>query len=137
MSSRERDQADLDLDTFIELFDEAISSDDPRVQRALQDLLVISALIRTKSDHDQVTKGPLRRLFDDVHNINRRLINIEFDTRYDTHNTDSTSLKISAAIADCIIGGESKPNPFDLRYGTHNVITKTKINSSSNSGEDC
>jgi hypothetical protein len=83
MSSRERDQADLDLDTFIELFDEAISSNDPRVQRALQDLLVISALIRTKSDHDQVTKGPLRRLFDDVNNINRRLNKIEHADIYE------------------------------------------------------
>ena len=31
-ASREKDQADFDLESFIDLFDEALTSDDPSVQ---------------------------------------------------------------------------------------------------------
>lgn len=59
----------FDLKTFIDLFDFALGSDDPRVARALQDLLIITALIRNKEDDDSDTvypKGPLARSLEDI-----------------------------------------------------------------------
>jgi hypothetical protein len=78
MSSREKTQADFDLEAFIELFDEALTSDDPSVQKTLQHLMVICALARNHSRR-QETIGPLRQLFDDQRNIIRRLDRLESD----------------------------------------------------------
>jgi hypothetical protein len=73
---REKDSADFDLEAFIDLFDEALTSDDPSVQKTLQHLMVIAALARNHAKHDQ-RNGPLRRLFDDQRNIIRRLERLE------------------------------------------------------------
>jgi hypothetical protein len=78
MSSREKTQADFDLEAFIELFDEALTSDDPSVQKTLQHLMVIAALARNHSGHNERI-GPLRQLFDDQRNIIRRLDRLESD----------------------------------------------------------
>jgi hypothetical protein len=75
---REKDSADFDLEAFIDLFDEALTSDDPSVQKTLQHLMVIAALARNHARHDQ-RNGPLRRLFDDQKNIIRRLDRLESD----------------------------------------------------------
>lgn len=78
MSHREKTQADFDLEAFIELFDEALTSDDPSVQKTLQHLMVIAALARNHAKHDQ-RNGPIRQLFDDQRNIIRRLDRLESD----------------------------------------------------------
>ena len=75
-AAREKDQADFDLEAFIDLFDEALTSDDPSVQKTLQHLMVICALARNHDNHNART-GPLRRLYDDQANILRRLERIE------------------------------------------------------------
>jgi hypothetical protein len=41
MSSREKDQADFDLDRFIDMFDEALTSKDDRVVNALRQLMMM------------------------------------------------------------------------------------------------
>jgi hypothetical protein len=71
-ASREKDSADFDLDRFINMFDEALTSQDPRVIDALRGLLMIVALTRPEAK-TSVERGPLRRLVDDVTNLNRRL----------------------------------------------------------------
>jgi len=78
MPSREKDQSDFDLEAFIDLFDEAIASDDPGVQKTLQHLMVIAALARNHTQHDR-RNGPLRRMFDDQATILRRLERLETD----------------------------------------------------------
>lgn len=75
-AAREKDQADFDLESFIELFDEALTSDDPSVQKTLQHLMVICALARNHQNHSP-RSGPLRRLYEDMHNMNRRLERLE------------------------------------------------------------
>jgi hypothetical protein len=75
-AAREKDSADFDLEAFIELFDEALTSDDPSVQKTLQHLMVIAALARNHDGHSK-RSGPLRRLYDDQHNIIRRLEQLE------------------------------------------------------------
>jgi hypothetical protein len=73
---REKDSADFDLEAFIDLFDVALTSDDPSVQKTLQHLMVIAALARNHDKHN-ARSGPLRRLFDDQNNIIRRLERLE------------------------------------------------------------
>jgi len=75
---REKDQADFDLEAFIDLFDEALMSNDEAVQKTLQHLMVIAALARNHARHDS-RNGPMRRLFDDQRNIIRRLERLESD----------------------------------------------------------
>lgn len=77
---REKDSADFDLEAFIDLFDEAITSDDPNVQKTLQHLMVIAALARNHNQHNH-RNGPLRRLFEDVRDINNRLGHLETNLR--------------------------------------------------------
>ena len=71
-ASREKDSSDFDLDRFINMFDEALTSEDPRVIDALRGLLMIVTLTRPEA-RTSVERGPLRRLVDDVTNLNRRL----------------------------------------------------------------
>jgi len=75
-ASREKDSSDFDLDRFINMFDEALTSEDPRVIDALRGLLMIVALTRPEAK-TSVERGPLRRLVDDVTNLNRRLGAVE------------------------------------------------------------
>jgi len=76
MAHREKDSADFNLEAFVELFDEALTSDDPGVQKTLQHLMTICALARNHDGHGERI-GPLRRLFEDMNNINRRLEKLE------------------------------------------------------------
>ena len=78
MSMREKDQADFDLDRFIDLFDEALTSKDPRVIETLRSLMMIVTLTRPESSMEQGRReGPLRRLFEDMHDLNRRVSRLQ------------------------------------------------------------
>lgn len=77
-AARETDQADFDLERFIDMFDTAMTSDDPRVVETLRKLMMIVALTapESKEMHGR-SSGPLRRMFDDMHNLNRRMHDME------------------------------------------------------------
>lgn len=65
---REKDAADYDLERFTEMFDQALTSDDPRVKNALRQLMMMVILTDT-DDHEgeQRSKhGPLRRMQEDM-----------------------------------------------------------------------
>lgn len=78
-SAREKDQLDFDLERFIEMFDEALTSNDDRVVNALRQLMMM--VILTKSESRDGSHGPLKRLFDDQSHILRRLERIETEMR--------------------------------------------------------
>lgn len=79
-AAREKDQADFDLERFVDMFDEAVSSKDPRVVNALRSLMMMVTLTRPEGRdsglHDR-NAGPLRRLYEDVNHLNNRLHRIE------------------------------------------------------------
>ena len=79
-AAREKDSADFDLEAFIDLFDEALTSDDPGVQKTLQHLMVIAALARNHARHHQ-THGPMRRMFENQRDLIRRLERLESDNQ--------------------------------------------------------
>jgi hypothetical protein len=78
MASREKDSADFDLEAFIDLFDEALMSNDEAVQKTLQHLMVIAALARNHAKHDH-RDGPMRRMFENQRDLIRRLERLESD----------------------------------------------------------
>ena len=77
---RDKDQADFDMDRFIDMFDEALTSQDPRVTETLRSLLMIVALTRSEThsrpDIDRQI-GPLRRMAEDVRQAHRRISDLE------------------------------------------------------------
>lgn len=75
------DQADFDLDRFIDMFDQALTSKDPRVVDALRSLLMLTILTRPETDGSavDVTKGPLRKLVNEQANIVRKVNRLEED----------------------------------------------------------
>jgi hypothetical protein len=73
MASRDKDSSDFDLETFIDLFDTALSSDSPAIKRALKNLLMIATLVDSDLTPEQRVKGPLRRLVEDLQDTNRRI----------------------------------------------------------------
>jgi hypothetical protein len=89
-AAREKDQADFDLETFVDLFDTAISSDNPAVQRALKNLLMIAAIVNAEDKEAGMRQGPLKRVLEDQRNIIRRLDRIESDRIYPQQPTPYT-----------------------------------------------
>ena len=79
MAMREKDQADFDLERFIDMFDVALTSDDPRIKNALRQLLMMVILTEPEDKTSGFThrNGPLRRLFEDVRSLNTRLHNLD------------------------------------------------------------
>jgi hypothetical protein len=75
MTMRDKDSADFDLEKFVDLFDTAMSSDNPVVKRALRNLLMIAAMVDAESP--SVSAGPLRRLVEDIKNLNNRISTME------------------------------------------------------------
>jgi hypothetical protein len=82
MSSREKNQSDFDLETFVDLFDAALTSDNPAVKKALKNLLLITTMVQSELSAEERIKGPLRQVIDDIGNLNRRLNRLEDQNIY-------------------------------------------------------
>jgi len=78
-AAREADQSDFDLERFINMFDEALTSRDPRVIDALRGLMMMVTLTRseTRDVMEDRRTGPLRRLVEDVNDLHRRIAHLE------------------------------------------------------------
>lgn len=74
---REKDQADFDLERFVDLFDTAMSSDNPTVQRAFKNLLLVASIVNAEDPDAGMRQGPLRRVIEDQRNMLRRLVAVE------------------------------------------------------------
>ncbi len=81
---RQKDQADFDLETFVDLFDTAMTSDNPAVRKAFKNLLLISAIVNSEHSNSGLRRGPLRRLVEDIQHLNRRINTLE--TSKNPHN---------------------------------------------------
>ena len=81
-AARDLDQADFDLERFINMFDEAMTSKDPRVIETLRSLMMIVTLTRPESTNAFDTKkGPLRRAFEDMSHLWKRFEQMEEELR--------------------------------------------------------
>jgi guanylate kinase len=100
-ASREKDQADFDLERFIDMFDDALRSQDPRVIDALRSLMMMVILTKPESK-DTISDrnhGPLRRLIEDTNNINRRLSRVEDEIRADRRDQEKSLYKYATTQA--------------------------------------
>jgi hypothetical protein len=116
-ASREKDSADFDLDQFVRMFDEALTSQDPRVIDALRGLLMIVALTRPEAK-TSVERGPLRRLVDNVTNLNRRLGVVENRVLAERDQAISTTDKYNGTAFGQV---ESKLYPNEVWAQEHQV----------------
>ena len=81
-AAREKDSADFDLERFVNMFDEAMTSRDPRVMETLRSLMMIVAMTRPESyDSNDHKKGPLRRAFEDMNHLWKRIEQMEQELR--------------------------------------------------------
>ena len=89
-AAREKDQADFDLERFVDMFDEALTSQDPRVMDSLRSLMMMVTLTRPeiKTEHSR-NHGPLRRLFEDMNHLNSRLHRMEEKVNAMSRSSDS------------------------------------------------
>jgi hypothetical protein len=81
---REKDSSDYDLERLTELFDTALTSDDPRVKNALRQLMMM--VILTSEDHEDQDKqrltgrvGPMRRMQEDINDLRRALESLKHE----------------------------------------------------------
>ena len=81
---REKDSSDYDLERLTELFDGALTSDDPRVKNALRQLMMM--VILTSEDHEDRDKqrltgrvGPMRRMQEDLNDMRRALESLKHE----------------------------------------------------------
>ena len=83
-AAREKDQADFDLERFVDMFDKALTSRDPRVMDALRGLMMMVTLTRPESRQHLIEdrqSGPLRRMFEDMNQLHRRIERVEEELR--------------------------------------------------------
>ena len=141
MGMREKDQADFDLETFVDLFDTAMSSDNPAVQRALKNLVLISAMVNAQSP-ESLRKGPLRRVVEDIQILNKRLSTLESAGAYRSPYTPSTPIPAQAVPntnwpttlpgtipPGTIISGPLGPIPSGQSYGATTAKNATQSKS--------
>lgn len=80
---REKDSSDYDLERLTELFDQALTSDDPRVKNALRQLMMM--VILTSDDHEDKDKGlyerrgPMRRMQEDLNDLRRAVADLRHE----------------------------------------------------------
>ena len=91
---REKDSSDYDLERLTELFDEALTSDDPRVKNALRQLMMM--VILTSEDHEDQDKqrltgrvGPMRRMQEDINDMRKALESL----RQEMHNLQKQAIQ--------------------------------------------
>ena len=97
-AAREKDQADFDLDRFIDMFDQAMVSRDPRVVDALRSLMMMVILTRPEVDATLAVdrqRGPLRRMYEDLGHMNSRIARIEEEIRQSQKRTSSSAWSYS------------------------------------------
>lgn len=91
-AGREMDQADFDFGRFIDMFDQAMTSRDPRVTDALRSLMLMVILTKPEVDANPAVdreRGPLRRMYDDLGNLSRRMSRVEEEIRHTQQSTYS------------------------------------------------
>jgi hypothetical protein len=71
---REKDSSDYELERFVEMFDYALTTDDPRVKNALRQLMMM--VILTSNEHEDESndhrhRGPFRRMQQDLADLSR------------------------------------------------------------------
>lgn len=68
---------EFDLEKFVDMFDTAMCSDNPTVQKCFKNLLLVVAIAHAEDVTDK-TDGPLRGLVRRIDELERKLSNLEY-----------------------------------------------------------
>jgi hypothetical protein len=101
---------DVDLKTFVELFDTAMTSTNPSVKKCFHNLLMLAALVHAEETNDH-QKGPLGKLLDDVVKLQDKVEAIRISTLYQ-HPSYNDSMYVST----------TSTSSYGLPLGTVTVI---------------
>lgn len=108
---REKDAADYDLERFTEMFDQALTSNDPRVKNALRQLMMMVILTDTDDQEGEQRSrhGPLRRMQEDMRDQFKWIRRLEQELE---------TLKKQIASTHGLGGYRSEgwPKDFDIKY---------------------
>ena len=69
------DDNEFDLEKFVDLFDTAMTSDNPTVKKAFKNLMLVAAIV---NDEDENQLRPLRHIVEKMKDIDKRITNIEY-----------------------------------------------------------
>lgn len=112
---------EFDLEKFADLFDTAMSSKNPAVQRALKNLMMIAALV--EANEQQATPGPLRTVLEEVKRMNRKIDKLEYDRTYTkTYNTPAVGTPWTTG------AGSPFPPGTIIGSGTYTTGTASSFN---------
>lgn len=132
-AARQPTQADFDLERFIDMFDEALTSNDERVINALRSLMMIVVLTKpeVQSEHNS-RRGPLRQLFDDMNNLTRRVGGLEGVVKSVAQKQEESSRYRSAYAEQDYVKDFSKKWPTNDYGGPDYTMTQEAWNALSN-----
>lgn len=94
----DENDSDFDLEKFVDLFDTAMTSTNPTVQRAFKNLLLVSTIADSKPHDKVISKGPLRKLVEDVKQLTARVSTLEYNlmSASQTYYRNNTTTAIPA-----------------------------------------
>ena len=125
-TGRLKDQKDFDLEQIVRVIDSALESDDQRIKDALRALMTITVLCTAEHPDQTLRNGPLARVFEDYHNLARRLSSLEDDVRkIQKIQWDQQKQKVEPFTPPFNPGSPFGPNPTTGWPGT-NDPTKPK-----------
>lgn len=73
----------FDLETFVDLFDTAMSSDNPTVKKAFKNLMMVAALVEGENQDPKF--GPLRGLLKTIENLQQKVSVLEMNQYKNNH----------------------------------------------------
>lgn len=70
---------DFDIQEFAKMFDAALASDNPSVKKALQNFMMVAAIVHSQEEvsSDERLMGPLETLISQIENLQNRLLRVE------------------------------------------------------------
>ena len=124
------EQDDFNLEQFVDLFDTAMSSDNPTVRRAFKNLMLVAALADSENENKT---GPLRNLVEKVKSLEGRISAVEWKTNINSGTIVGGGAVGSGSIGQPVPLWTSTTNPT-ISSGTYTLNTQTTSSSAGAKG---
>lgn len=105
------DKEEFDLEAFVDLFDTAMTSNNPALKKAFKNLLLIAAMIDTSNGLIREA-GPLRHLLNRIEDLQNRVSVLETD-RFLNRQTTGTAPNVYPSTTTGAV-----PYPYNTPYYT-------------------
>ncbi len=126
---REKDSSDYELERFIEMFDYALTTDDPRVKNALRQLMMM--VILTSNEHEDESydhrhKGPLRRMQQDLNDLARTTMRLSEELQSMKNTLELVRSRQSSGFRaqDYANQAQTAKEYFEKQYYANNTVAQ-------------